>query len=92
MVPQTISISACLGENEFFSIPKREASKVGFRVAINSIPQQEVAKGKGQSENFRAIPITLLSFVAKKPSPSKPSGASASILITGLLSDILFFL
>jgi hypothetical protein len=52
------------------------------------MPQHEVAKGKGQRENFLAIPMTLLSFVAKKPSPSNPSGAGASVFITGLLSDI----
>jgi hypothetical protein len=33
-------------------------------VAMNSIPQQEVAKGNGQSES-RAIPTTSFSFVAK---------------------------
>jgi hypothetical protein len=38
--------------------------------------------------NFLAIPITLLSLVAKNPSPSNPSGAGASVLITGFLSDI----
>jgi hypothetical protein len=50
---------------------------------MNSIPQQEVANGRGQSENFLAIPITLLNFVAKNPSPSNPSGAGASVLIIG---------
>jgi hypothetical protein len=36
---------------------------------MNSIPQQEVAKGKGQIEFFLAKPTTSLSFIAKKPSP-----------------------
>jgi hypothetical protein len=45
-------------------------------VAIYSIPQQEVANGNGQSELARAIPTTSFSFVAKKPSPATPSGAS----------------
>jgi len=38
-------------------------------VAMNSIPQHEVANGSGQIEFFRANPTTLLSFVAKNPSP-----------------------
>jgi hypothetical protein len=56
---------------------------------MNSIPQHEVAKGNGHNENFLAIPITLLSLVAKKPSPSKPSGAGALVIIVGFLSDIV---
>jgi hypothetical protein len=36
-------------------------------VAINSIPQQEVAKGKGQIEFFRASPITPFKVCGKKP-------------------------
>ena len=60
-------------------------------VAINSIPQQEVANGNGQSENLRAIPIISLNFPAKKPSPSIPGGAGALVLITGLLSYIFNF-
>jgi len=35
-------------------------------VAINSIPQQEVANGKGHNEWERARPITLSKEVAKK--------------------------
>jgi hypothetical protein len=38
-------------------------------VAMNSIPQQEVANGKGQIEFFLARPITLFKDVAKNPSP-----------------------
>jgi len=36
---------------------------------MNSIPQQEVAKGKGHIEFARAIPITWSKRVAKNPSP-----------------------
>jgi hypothetical protein len=36
-------------------------------VAMNSIPQQDVAKGNGQMEFFRASPITFSKLVAKKP-------------------------
>ena len=38
-------------------------------VAMNSIPQQEVAKGNGQIEFFLASPITLFKVVAKKMGP-----------------------
>jgi hypothetical protein len=44
-------------------------------VAMNSIPQQEVAKGNGQSE-FETIPTTSFRVVAKNPSPTTPSGGS----------------
>jgi hypothetical protein len=44
-------------------------------VAMNSIPQQEVAKGKGQIEFFLAIPTACSRVVTKKPGPSMPSGA-----------------
>ena len=36
---------------------------------MNSIPQQDVAKGIGQREFFLAKPTTLLRLVAKNPSP-----------------------
>jgi hypothetical protein len=45
-------------------------------VAINSIPQHEVAKGNGQSELALANPTTSLNFVAKKPSPEYPGGGA----------------
>ena len=44
-------------------------------VAINSIPQHEVANGNGHKEFFRANPTTELNCVAKNPSPGTPSGA-----------------
>jgi hypothetical protein len=54
-------------------------------VAINSIPQQEVAKGKGQSELALARPTTSFSFVAKKPSPTTPSGASTIFVLDSVI-------
>jgi hypothetical protein len=54
-------------------------------VAINSIPQHEVANGKGQSELARAIPTTSLSFVAKKPSPETPSGGATIFTFESLI-------
>lgn len=53
-------------------------------VAMNSIPQQEVANGKGHMECERANPTTLSREVAKKPDPSIPGGAS-TILISLML-------
>ena len=53
-------------------------------VAINSIPQQEVANGNGHNECERAKPIALSKEVAKKPFPSIPGGAS-TILISLML-------
>jgi hypothetical protein len=44
-------------------------------VAMNSIPQHDVAKGKGHKEFLRASPTTELNCVAKNPSPGTPSGA-----------------
>ena len=45
-------------------------------VAINSIPQHDVAKGKGYNEFARARPTALSNDVAKNPDPSIPAGAS----------------
>jgi hypothetical protein len=49
-------------------------------VAINSIPQHDVANGSGHSELARAKPTTLSKDVAKKPDPSMPGGASANFI------------
>jgi hypothetical protein len=56
---------------------------------MNSIPQQDVAKGNGQSELARAIPTTSFRVVAKNPSPTTPSGGS-TILIPELLIFLYF--
>jgi hypothetical protein len=52
-------------------------------VAINSMPQQDVANGNGQILFFLAKPTTLSRLVAKKPAPSRPSGFSAMITLDG---------
>jgi len=49
-------------------------------VAMNSIPQQDVAKGKGHMEFFLASPTTSLNFAAKNPSPCYPSGIEATLM------------
>ena len=46
-------------------------------VAMNSIPQHEVAKGNGQIEFARAKPTACSNLVAKKPGPSRPAGGDA---------------
>jgi hypothetical protein len=46
-------------------------------VAINSMPQHDVANGNGHNEFALANPITLSSVVAKKPGWAYPSGGSA---------------
>jgi hypothetical protein len=50
-------------------------------VAINSIPQHEVANGNGQSELALAKPTTLSKEVVWKPSPEYPSGASTNLIL-----------
>jgi hypothetical protein len=58
-------------------------------VAINSIPQQEVANGRGQSELALAKPITASIFVAKNPGPSSPSGDFAISSFVFLMSSAI---
>jgi hypothetical protein len=55
-------------------------------VAMNSIPQHDVANGNGHKECDRASPITLSNEVAKKPDPSIPGGASANLISLMFLS------
>jgi hypothetical protein len=59
-------------------------------VAINSIPQQEVANGKGHNEFALANPTTSLSFVAKKPSPETPSGGATIFVFVSLIAIIFY--
>jgi hypothetical protein len=53
---------------------------------MNSIPQQEVAKGKGHKEFLRAKPTTWSKDVAKKPAPSIPSGALVIFTFDSIIS------
>jgi hypothetical protein len=55
-------------------------------VAINSIPQQEVAKGSGHIEFFLASPTTSLNLVEKKPSPLIPSGGFTKDTASSMLA------
>src|SRR5690606_17829546 len=79
--PMTNSISACRGEKLGRSAPKRAKSYVEPIVAINSIPQHDVANGSGHKEFALAKPITLSKDVAKNPAPSTPGGASANVTL-----------
>jgi hypothetical protein len=90
MVPITSNISACRGEKLGRSAPKRAKSYVEPIVAINSIPQHDVAKGRGQSEFALANPIALSNDVAKNPAPSTPGGASAKVIL--LITLFVFLL
>jgi hypothetical protein len=54
-------------------------------VAINSIPQQDVAKGSGHNELARAKPMALSTRVAKNPGPSMPGGGCTIWLFFGAL-------
>jgi hypothetical protein len=56
-------------------------------VAMNSIPQQEVAKGNGQSELAR--PTTSFRVVAKNLLPTTPSGGSTIFMLELLIVYIL---
>jgi hypothetical protein len=64
-------------------------------VAINSIPQHDVAKGKGHKEFARASPTALSRVVAKKPAPETPGGAGAnfiSLIIHGIKCQLVMAL
>src|SRR5690606_13044276 len=80
IVPITSNMSAWRGEKLGRSAPNLAKSYVAPIVAINSIPQQDVAKGKGQSELALAKPMALSKVVATKPDPCTPGGASANLM------------
>jgi hypothetical protein len=50
-----------------------------------------VAKGNGQSELARAIPTTSFNFVAKKPSPTTPSGGATIFVFVSLIAILFLF-
>ena len=54
-------------------------------MAINSIPQQEVANGNGQMELDLANPITLSKAVANNPGDEKPSGGATFVYVVILI-------
>src|SRR5687768_7162163 len=66
--PAQISTSAWRGEKLMRSMPKRARSKRLAAEAMNSMAQQAVPKGMGQSELARAQLTRKSSFVATQPS------------------------
>jgi hypothetical protein len=54
------------------------------------MPQHEVAKGKGHNELALAKPTTSLSFVAKNPSPTTPSGGATVFVFVLIIIVNLF--
>src|SRR5262245_40314064 len=73
-----MSRSACRGLNRITSAPKRAKSNRLHAVAINSIPQQAVANGIGQTAERRAQLITRFSCVVRMMSVG--SAASSPIV------------
>src|ERR1700733_1097048 len=66
--PAQISTSACRGEKLMRSMPKRARSNRLAAVAMNSIAQQAVPNGIGQSELARPQLTRKSSLVAIQPS------------------------
>src|SRR4051794_40000850 len=64
-VPATNITSACRGEKRTTSAPKRLMSKRPAPTAMNSIAQQAVPSGKGQSALLRAQLNNVLTDVTK---------------------------
>src|SRR5947208_5176806 len=74
--PAQISTSAWRGEKLIRSIPKRARSKPDAAVAMNSIAQQAVPKGIGQSELAR-------DQLTRKSSRVVTQGSSPAFLTNG---------
>ena len=56
-------------------------------VAMNSMPQQEVAKGRGQMELLLARPDHLVQSSGEHPGAEYPSGGSTLLYIGLFVSD-----
>src|SRR5450631_1540003 len=69
MVPAIIITSACRGEARATSNPNLEKSYLAAATAINSIPQQLVAKVSGHNELERAQLMTSSSLLNTMPPP-----------------------
>ena len=80
ILPATMSRSDWRGENRIASAPKRDMSVRAAKTAMNSMPQQAVPKGMGQSEFF--LPqFTALSIVV----------VNIFDLISSLIKDMTLF-
>src|SRR3990167_3008688 len=82
-VPATMSRSDWRGEKRITSAPKRERSYQLDTTLMNSMAQQAVPNGSGQSEFLRHQFSAAVSFVVTKPSSPGRSAAHASRGIEG---------
>src|ERR1043165_9369615 len=76
--PAQISTSACRGEKLIRSIPKRARSNRPAAVAMNSIAQQAVPNGIGQSELHRAQLVRKSRVVVTKFGDTPDSSAGSA--------------
>src|SRR3954452_19247895 len=88
--PAQISTSACRGEKLIRSIPKRARSNRLAAVAMNSMAQQAVPKGIGQSEFERAQLVRKSSLVVTKLGETADTVVVSSpwFWVAGLISPI----
>src|SRR3954471_17285985 len=88
--PAQISTSACRGEKLIRSMPKRARSNRLAAVAMNSMAQQAVPKGMGQSEFERAQLVRKSSFVVTKLGDTAETVvvSSARFSVAGLINPI----
>src|ERR1041384_2172253 len=84
--PAQISTSACRGEKLIRSIPKRARSNRPAAVAMNSIAQQAVPNGIGQSELDRAQLVRKSRVVVTKFGDTRASSAASG---TGAAGGVL---
>src|SRR5215210_6749987 len=88
--PAQMNTSACRGEKLIRSIPKRARSNRLAAVAMNSMAQQAVPKGMGQSELLRAQLVRKSSFVVTKLGDTAETVVVSSVRfsVAGLINPI----
>src|SRR3954451_2063221 len=87
--PAQMSTSACRGEKLMRSIPKRARSNRLAAVAMNSMAQQAVPNGMGQSELERAQLVRKSSRVVTQLGETADTVVSSDRLaVAGLLNPI----
>ena len=83
-VPTTISRSDCRGEKRGSAAPKRSVSYGVELTDMNSIAQQAVTNGYGNSENLRAQPQSSSFFVVRYSKAALLPPPAGAIGIVGL--------
>src|SRR5215208_7742173 len=88
--PAQMSMSACRGEKLIRSMPKRARSNRLAAVAMNSMAQQAVPKGMGQSELLRAQLVRKSSRVVTQLGETDETVVPSSPLysVAGLVNPI----